>query len=336
MTKSFDRWMEKKMGLGEGELSRENIDAYVERKLEDCLEYVLENSDFYREKLKGKMWDSFESIPFTSAGDIAEGPERFLCVPARDVSRAVTMDTGGTSDRPKRLFFSREDIELTVDFFHNGMKNLIDERDRLLILMPCGTPAGIGDLLKRGVERMGAKVFPLGLLTDEEEYVKAGELIKRQGITSVTAVPSQAEKLAAIFPDLKVKTVLLSADYVSDEAVSVIERNWGAVVFEHYGMTETGLGGAVSCSAHEGYHIREGDLYFEIVDPVTGKDLPHGRWGEAVVTTFTRKAMPLLRYRTGDITRIIPDPCPCGSPVTRLDKVKDRGKTKGWFCREDT
>jgi phenylacetate-coenzyme A ligase PaaK-like adenylate-forming protein len=99
---------------------------------------------------------------------------------------------------------------------------------------------------------------------------------------------------------------------------------WGCPVFEHYGMTEMGLGGGVQCSAHEGYHLREADLLFEIIDPRTGRPAPDGETGEVVFTTLTRKAMPLVRYRTGDLARFIPDSCPCGTKLKRMDRIEGR------------
>jgi phenylacetate-CoA ligase len=91
-----------------------------------------------------------------------------------------------------------------------------------------------------------------------------------------------------------------------------------------YGMTEMVFGGAVQCEARSGYHMREADLYFEIVDPVRGHSVPDGEIGEIVFTTLTRIGMPLIRYRTGDLSRFIPEPCPCGSSLRRLDKIAGR------------
>jgi phenylacetate-coenzyme A ligase PaaK-like adenylate-forming protein len=106
--------------------------------------------------------------------------------------------------------------------------------------------------------------------------------------------------------------------------VSEIERAWGCAVFNHYGMTEMGLGAAVDCRALAGYHIREADLYFEIVNPQTGAPVPDGTMGEVVFTTLTRKGMPLVRYRTGDLSRFLPEPCPCGTVLKRLEWVRGR------------
>jgi phenylacetate-coenzyme A ligase PaaK-like adenylate-forming protein len=89
-------------------------------------------------------------------------------------------------------------------------------------------------------------------------------------------------------------------------------------------MTEMGLGGGVDCRALAGYHLREADLYFEIVDPVDGRPLPDGEPGEVVFTTLTRRGMPLIRYRTGDLARFLPGSCPCGTVLRRLDHVRGR------------
>jgi phenylacetate-coenzyme A ligase PaaK-like adenylate-forming protein len=126
------------------------------------------------------------------------------------------------------------------------------------------------------------------------------------------------------------RTVLLTAEYVSDEALAYVKDAWQCEAFEHYGMTEMGLGGAMSCAAHIGYHPREADMIFEIIDPDSGEPLPEGEPGEVVFTTLTRTAMPLIRYRTGDISRWIPGACPCGSVLKRLDRVRDRRVVKGY------
>jgi phenylacetate-coenzyme A ligase PaaK-like adenylate-forming protein len=126
------------------------------------------------------------------------------------------------------------------------------------------------------------------------------------------------------------RSLLLSGDYVSPAVRDEIERLWDCKVYEHYGMTEMGLGGAMSCEIREGYHIREADLYIEIINPHTGEPVPDGEFGEIVFTTLTRQAMPLIRYRTGDISRIIPSPCPCGSVPRRLERVGSRGQTKDY------
>jgi phenylacetate-CoA ligase len=103
-----------------------------------------------------------------------------------------------------------------------------------------------------------------------------------------------------------------------------LKLTWGCEVYNHYGMTETGLGGGVSCAAQRGYHLREADLYFEIINPVNGQPVETGEAGEVVFTTLTRQGMPLVRYRSGDISRFLPGVCPCGTSLKTLQWIQGR------------
>ena len=124
--------------------------------------------------------------------------------------------------------------------------------------------------------------------------------------------------------DRKPHSVLLSTDHVPHAVVSALETAWGCRVYNHYGMTEMGLGGGVECEMRRGYHVREADLYFEIVHPETGEQVAEGELGELVFTTLTRQGMPLIRYRTGDLSRWLPGQCPCGSVLRTLAPVTRR------------
>lgn len=268
----MDRWIAGKIGLPkEAPLTAEAVRAYQEEKKQEILAYVREKSPFYRKKLEsaGGGW---QELPFTTAEELRGEGGAMVCVPQGEISRIVTLDTSGTGGPPKRVYFTEADQELTVDFFHHGMQNLIDPSDRILILMPCRRPGSIGILLAEGIRRMGAETVPFGLLARTEDVFRAGTLLKKERITSMVGTPRQVARLAEETdpesPEARrIRTVLLSAEYVEEEAVSVISRRFGCMVFEHYGMTETGLGGAVGCRALRGYHPREADLYFEIIVP---------------------------------------------------------------------
>ena len=302
------------------------------RKLQQTIALAKAGSNFYDRHLSGFEPDSItslkglEALPFTSPVDCGD---QLVCVPQRDISRIVTMETSGTSGIPKRVFFTEQDQQLTVDYFHHGMQHIIGPDDCLFIGMPCQRPGSIGDLLRTAVEGFGASVVPFGVIMGDEGLEAAVQVMKSGGVTAMVGLPAQMARLAQLTPNFTCKSVLLSAEYVSDEAVEFIGRQWRCEVFEHYGMTEMGLGCAVSCEIHEGYHVRESDLLIEIIDPATGTALPDGEWGEIVFTTLTRRGMPFIRYRTGDISRWIKDPCPCGSKLKRLDKVADRKMNKG-------
>ena len=160
------------------------------------------------------------------------------------------------------------------------------------------------------------------------------ELISAEKVTSVVALPTHmrmlAEELAkgqGRHDDINIRSVLLSAEYIAGQDVELIERVFDCKVYEHYGMTEMGLGCAVSCGHGDGYHIRELDLYIEIVDPETGRVIDGEEPGEIVFTTLTRKGMPFIRYRTGDYSRWIHERCRCGSVLRRIAKVGPREET---------
>ncbi len=142
----------------------------------------------------------------------------------------------------------------------------------------------------------------------------------------LVGLPVQALSLARHSPKGKtgVRGALLTADHVPDAITHELRATWGCEVFNHYGMTEMGYGGGVECEAHFGYHMREADLFFEIIDPETGAPVEEGSPGEIVFTTLTRRGMPLIRYRTGDLGRFIPERCPCGTSLKSMERVKQR------------
>jgi phenylacetate-coenzyme A ligase PaaK-like adenylate-forming protein len=150
-----------------------------------------------------------------------------------------------------------------------------------------------------------------------------------EGVDVVVGVPTQVLALVRTAEiekskRIRLKSVLLTMDHVPQAIVRAVEDSWSCKVYNHYGMTEMGLGGGVECQARRGYHLREADLYLEIIDPINGKTVPDGEYGEVVFTTLTRRGMPLVRYRTGDISRFIPGDCPCGTVLRTLEKVRSR------------
>ena len=337
-----DDWIAKKIGLAPGEkLSRGALEKWQLAKLRETVWRALAGSPFYREKIAKDLslisLGDIAELPFTTPEELAEHGDRMVCVPASEVSRIVTLQaTSGTTGPPKRVWFTEADQELMTDYIHHGLPVMTGPRDVFLVLMPCERPGSVGDLVAKGVERIGSRAIRVGVIPEDgSRDFEVLEIMRREGVTTGLATAPTAARLATrsatdtgICDNMH--TILLSAQYVSEKEKSVIESLWDCHVYEHYGMTEMGLGGAMACRARTGYHPREADLLFEIVDPETGDALPEGSPGEIVFTTLTREAMPLIRYRTGDFSRWLPEPCACGSVLKRLDKVGDRNERKGY------
>ena len=333
-TTSREPWIKRKIsGENSGVLTRKQIEDYQLLKLRETLNRAVTKSRFYKRLYAGldsdlKTLPDMAKLPFTQPEDLRETPLDFLCISQDEIARIVTLQSSGTTGNPKRLFFSGEDQELTVDFFQHGMLSLVNPGDKVLILLPGKTPGSVGDLLRAGLERAGVTAIVHGLVTSPE---LTREQIKRENITCLVGIPTQVLALARFAePEggsaLNIKSVLLSTDYVPSVIVSELKRVWGCRVFNHYGMTEMGLGGGLECESFSGYHLREADLYVEIIDPVSGLPIPDGQPGEVVLTTLTRAAMPLIRYRSGDFSRFIPGPCACGTVLKRLERLKSRDR----------
>ena len=323
----LEPWIARKIGSGEA-LSRDALANWQLGRLRETIELARSRSPFYRERLAGcapvSSLSDIARLPLTTSGDLRSDPQRFVCVSQSEISRIVTLPTSGTTGSPKRLYFTAADIELTLDFFAAGMSTFTGRGDRVLILLPGETPDSVGDLLCRSLVRIGAAGVKHGPVRDAAETLA---LARRERITVMVGIPTQVLELAACsggrnFPP--VHSVLLTADYVPEAIMRAVERAWSCKTYNHYGMTETGLGGGVDCAARRGYHLREADVYYEIIDPGTGSPLPEGERGEIVVTTLTRSGMPLLRYRTGDYSRWLPGGCPCGTVLRTMEHVRGR------------
>lgn len=327
--KWLDLWTKQVLGLSsDSKLTRKDIENYQLEKLNDVFKHVRKNSSFYRKLYSGFPADfrleklsDIQKLPLTSSDDLKTDPNGFLCVSPKEISRIVTLDTSGTTGSPKKIFFTEKDQELSIAHFQYGMQYLIDSNSKVLILLPHERPGSVGDLLGIACKNLGAKIT----FDSEDEGITC--IAGLPGILAIMAENPRNDRLRKT-----VSTVLLTGEYVSPENVELIRGEWDCLPFEHYGMTEMGLGGAVTCNHLDGYHPREHDLLFEIIDPITGKNIPDGQYGEVVFTTLTRHGMPFIRYRTGDISCFLTEPCPCGSVLKRLARVGDRHIKKG--CRK--
>jgi len=331
----LEKWIGGKLPDTHGSLS-ERIARYQLQKLRETVAYVRERNSFYRGLYAGVVDDpardfaAFSRLPFTTAGHLRREGMKMLCTSQDEIERVVTLQSSGTTGPPKRLFFTAEDLETTIDFFAHGMATLVEPKDTVIIFLPGTLQDSVGDLLARALVRTKVKPVVWGPIRDT---AAARAEIMQHPNSCLVGIPTQILALARgdygrIIPHGWVKSVLLSTDYVPAAIERELERCWGCRVLTHYGMTETGLGGGVECTAGEGYHLREADLYTEVVDPVSGLPLPDGEEGEVVFTTLNRKGMPLVRYRTGDRARLITTPCSCGTVLKRLGRVQGRIETE--------
>lgn len=326
----LDRWIARRLKATHP-LGRADLDATILDRLRAALDHARADSPFYRSRdgwpdaRPGHLGD-LAAYPFTFPAEIVAGVPPLVAVSQSEVAHVVSLPTSGTSGPAKRLFFSPEDIEATVDFFAAGMGVFTRAGDRVAIAFPAERTGGVGQSLAAAIGRLGAQPFVLPASASPAELV---ELLRREAIDVVAGPPvrlNAAARLSSVDggPPLRPRALLVSSDILCPAVGDALRRLWGAEVFDHWGMTETGLGGAVECPCHDGLHVRELDLRLEIVDPLTGAVQPEGTPGEIVVTTLGRRAMPLVRYRTGDIGRLDRARCRCGSALVRLNGFAGR------------
>jgi len=304
------------------ELTREILEDMQLRKLNRVLEKVRERRGFYGE-LPEKL-DSLarlKDLPFTTAEDIAAAPMQFLLVSQSEISRIISGATSGTTGPAKRIFYTSRDTEHTVGFFAAGIGEMVSPGEKCMIAFPFTGPFGLGDLIARAVERLGGIPIKAGFGGTYEELCK---LIAAERPETYIGFPACLLGLQRIWgEDFPIRRALLSADACPSGVMNALEAALGSKLYPHYGSREMCLGGAVTCPAFEGMHLRENHILAEIIDEA-GTPLPDGTWGELVITTIDMEAMPLIRYRTGDRARFLPEPCPCGGVTRRLDRVSRR------------
>ena len=332
-TTPLEVWIAQRLGLSAPALTRQAVVQYQLQGIQKTVAWARAHSSFYAQRLAALSTGAPHSLrelaelPFTSPADLAQHAPELLCVSQDEISRIVTFNSSGTTGAPKRIFFTAAEQELALDFFANGVAAMAAPGDRMLIALPGEREGSVGYQLAKGIARAGVIPIPHGLSVDP---VRTLAHMEREKATSIIGLPVQMLALAmnntalATSAMRRLRSIVLCSDHVPQSLVQTLQRRSAAEVFEHYGMTEMGLGGGVDCHAHMGYHLRETDLYVEIVDPATGMPAPDGDTGEIVFTTLNRTGMPLLRYRTGDLSRFLPGPCGCGSILRRLERVQSR------------
>lgn len=303
------------------EVTRESLDALKLRKLDALLKREKERGGFY--KTLPDHLDSLEelqTLPFTTEEDLARSAPGLLLCSQGEIRRVLSDATSGTTGAAKRVFYTEGDCENTVKLFMAGLGELIFPGSVTMICFPFSGPFGLGDLIAEAVSRLGAKPLRLGAGLTYGEYA---DVMEREKPDTFVGMPVQLLSLLRVCGRGSLRRALVSGDACPDSVIRGCEAILGSALFPHYGSREMALGGAISCPAREGMHLREEQVIAEIVGE-NGAVLPDGEEGELVITTIGMEAMPLIRYRTGDYTRILPGKCPCGSEALRLDTVSRR------------
>jgi phenylacetate-CoA ligase len=269
-----------------------------------------------------------EALPLTAKEDLREGwPYGFLACSRDDLIRMHS--SSGTTGRATVIFHTAGDIAVWTNLlarclYMAGMRR----SDVFQNMMTYGLfTGGLG--FHYGAEKIGALVIPAGAGNSKRQI----QLMRDFETTAVHIIPSYALHLATVFAeagvdprrDTKLRIAFIGAEPHSEKMRRKIEEFYGFKAFNSYGLSEmNGPGMAFECPEQNGLHIWEDSYLVEIIDPVTGNPLPEGEEGELVATTLRREGMPILRYRTKDLTRILPGPCPCGRTHRRIERIKGR------------
>jgi phenylacetate-CoA ligase len=275
-----------------------------------------------------KSLNDINKFPFTNKDDLREHwPYGFIAVPKEELVRMHS--SSGTTGRATVVFHTANDITVWANLLARCMYMAgMRKSDVFQNMMTYGLfTGGLG--FHYGAEKIGALVIPAGAGNSKRQI----QLMMDFATTAIHVIPSYALHLSIVFTELKVdprkdtkvKIAFLGAEPHTEKMRKKIEEIYGYKAFNSYGLSEmNGPGVAFECPYQEGMHIWEDSFLVEIIDPNTLRPVADGVEGELVMTTLRREGMPLLRYRTKDLTRIIPKPCACGRTHRRIERIKGR------------
>ena len=292
-------------------------------------------SPFYAERLKqaGVNADSITSLddvrrlPFTTKNDLRENyPTGLLCVPQSEVVRMHC--SSGTTGTPVAICHTQNDLNSWSDLMARAMYMTGVRREDVFQNMS-GYGLFTGGLgIHYGAERLGCMTIPAGAGNSRRQI----KLVKDFKTTVVHILPSYAlilgghiEEMGENPADLSLRIALVGAEPYTEEYRRRLEKLFDMKVYNSYGLSEmNGPGVGMECQAQQGMHLWEDAYIPEIIDPITGEPVPDGEVGELVMTSLCREAMPILRYRTRDLTRFLPGECACGRKHRRIDRILGR------------
>lgn len=295
-----------------------------------------------RERLRERKLESISGIkdlhrlPFTSKKDISDSfPFDALAVPLSEVVRIHT--SSGSTNKPVTTFYTKGDLDRWSDQMARGLA-CVGARKGDIFQNTTSQGFFTGGLgLIQGAERLGLTVVPFGSANPDKQL----EVMRDFKVTVFHCIPSFAirmmealEAQPALRDSLRIRIGVMGAEPWTKEMRRKIEDSMHIAAFNNYGLAEMGGPGvAIECPARAGLHVWEDHFIMEVVDPKTGEPLEVEEQGELVLTPLNREAMPLLRYRTGDITRILDGPCDCGRAHRRIDwftgRIDDMIKVRG-------
>lgn len=302
--------------------------------IQDTLRRAQAHSEFYQAKFREigleagdiRTPEDFAKLPFADKADLRNAyPLKLQAVPDEAVVRIHS--SSGTTGMPVIIPYTRKDVDDWAEMFMRCYRMAgITEKDRIQITPGYGLwTAGIG--FQAGCERLGAMAVPMGPGNTEKQLQMMVDLKTTVlGATSSYALLLTEEvQRRGLRDKIALKKGVIGSERWSDKMWDTIEKGLGIELFDIYGLTEIyGPGISISCSQKKGLHYWDDYVYFEIIDPATGQVLPDGEYGELVITTLQKEGAPLLRYRTHDLTRLLPGSCPCGCPHPRHDRILGR------------
>ena len=315
-------------------MDREELERLQLQRLRDTIRHIKDNNPFYWEKIGRvepediKSLEDLKGLPFLTKDDLREGyPFAYTCAPKESFVRFHM--SSGTTGTPIVNFYTRNDVEQWAEIMARCLTAAgVTSRDVVQITPSFGLFNG-GFGFHYGCERIGCMVVPIGAGRSMLQL----KLMKEMGTTVICAIASYPLRLIEVareegfdFSETNLRVGIFGAEVWSDEMRKRIEEEMGIDSYDIIGMTETGgVGLGIDCQYKCGIHVWEDHYIVEIVDPETGEVLPDGEEGEMVITTLTREGIPLIRYRTRDITRIVSRKrCDCGRTMLRVDRLKGR------------
>ncbi|MBN1496105.1 MAG: phenylacetate--CoA ligase [Spirochaetes bacterium] len=318
------------------QMPREELTQLQIERLQSTLNRVYRNVAFYKDSFDENRIDistirsveDMRQLPFTTKEDLRKSyPYNMFAVPLRDIVRIHS--TTGRTGRPIAIGYTRNDISHWSEMVARVLAGTgVTENDFVQLAFDYNMfTGGLG--LHYGAEKIGASVIPSSQSGNVQRQI---HIMKDYKTTVLLSTPSYALRIAGnlkemgIHPDeLNLRLGIFGAEPWSESTRTRIEERLHLQAFNIYGINEMmGPGVSGECSERNGLHINEDHYIVEIIDPLTWEPLPHGTEGELVITTITREGFPLIRYRTGDLSMILDEPCPCGRTTLRMSRVAAR------------